>query len=252
MPLSKMKKVLEYSTYNKLFFLLIFLFFAIFDYTLELFFDQVSIVSFLVLLTITLILFGYGMLITRDRINNGVRLPKIMIKDIFVLGIKSYIVFSVYLFVQGVVVGGICSPLHFPDFELEDMILDLPHTLHLLGSHNIAEVLVFILVGGILFYVTSFFMEIAMARLADTGSIISAFNLLGIKEDIDAYGWWDYIKEYTVIVLVIVIFAALKFIVIPVYILDLFWDVLFDLLIFVTYFLGIGDIYRRVKQALDT
>ena len=91
-------------------------------------------------------------------------------------------------------------------------------------------------------------MEIALARLADSGSMKSAFNLVNIKRDIDTAGWWDYAKEYTNIVLAIVLFAALKYIVIPNYILDLIWDVLLNLFMFVTQFLGIGIIYSVIKE----
>ena len=69
-----------------------------------------------------------------------------------------------------------------------------------------------------------------------------------IKRDIDTAGWWDYAKEYTNIVLAIVLFAALKYIVIPNYILDLIWDVLLNLFMFVTQFLGIGIIYSVIKE----
>ncbi len=188
------------------------------------------------------------MTIARDRMNNGIRLPKIMIKDIVFLGIKSYIDFTVYLTVQGFILDLISSPLAFPEFNLEEMLIELPETVHHLFSHNPMDTLIFIIVGSVLFYITTFFMEIALARLADSGSMKSAFNLVNIKRDIDTAGWWDYAKEYTNIVLAIVLFAALKYIVIPNYILDLIWDVLLNLFMFVTQFLGIGIIYSVIKE----
>ena len=45
-----------------------------------------------------------------------------------------------------------------------------------------------------------------------------------------------------------VFFAALKYIVIPVDILDNIWDVLLDLFIFITQFWGIGNIYSIIKD----
>ena len=143
--------------------------------------SSVSMVALYIFFNI--LIFGYGMTITRDRINNGVRLPKIIIKDVIVLGIKSFIVFSVYLYVQGVILDFICSPLNFPQFNLKEMIFNFSNTLHLLFSHNPIDASVFIVVGAFLFYVTMFFMEIAVALLADTGSLLLSFNIVEIKRE---------------------------------------------------------------------
>lgn len=243
-----MKKVVEYCTYNKAFFILVLILFGTLNY-IFIVYGSDDIFSFLfVLYFIYCIISGYGMTITRDRINNGGRLPKIMIKDVLSLGVKSVIVSSVYLAVQGYVLDFICSPLNFPDFDLEEMLLDFSDTLNMLFSHNPFDTLFFIIVGSILFFVTAFFMEIALARLADTGSIISAFNLRGIKEDIDLIGWRHYAKDYTLIVIAIVIFTYLKLLVVPVSFLNFIWDTLLDLFVFATQYLGIGAVYSRVKE----
>jgi hypothetical protein len=201
-------------------------------------------VSFL----LNLLLCGYGMTIARDRMNGGVRLPKLMIKDVLVFGIQSTIISIIYIVVQGFILDFICSPLNFPAFDLEEMLTNLPHTIHSLFHHNPVNTLIFLILGSIIFYITSFFMEIALARLADTGNLISAFNLVGIKEDINAIGKWNYVKEFTIIVLAIALFTALKYIVIPVPILNYIWDVLLAFLIFVTQFWCIGAIYSVVKE----
>ena len=61
-------------------------------------------------------------------------------------------------------------------------------------------------------------------------------------------GWRHYAKDYTIIVLAIVIFEFLSYIVIPIPILEYIWVILIDLFLFVTQFLGIGRIYSEIKE----
>jgi len=248
MPLYRMKKVWEYSTYNKLFFLLILLLCCVWVF-FDLYFEDVdSIQAFFIALIMDIAFFGYGLSITRDIMNYGVRLPKIMFKDVLILGFKSVFVYSIYVGIQGYILDFICSPLDFPHFDLEDMLIDTSETIHLLYSHNPVDTLVFIVVGAVLFYITVFFMEIALARLADTGSLKSALDVMGIKKDIDTIGWRNYAKDYTFIVLAMVFFAYLTVIQIPFDILNFVWGVFAALLMFITQFWGIGFIYRTVKE----
>lgn len=249
MAFFKIKSVLDYCTRNKPFLVPILLFFSVLMYIQLSYEDLNSTFALLVFLGLDVIIFGYGMLIARDKMNGGIRLPKIMIKDGLIMGIKSTILLIVFMYVQGIILDFVSSPLNFPEFDLEDMLMDFPETLHTLYSHNPVDTLVFIVLGAILFYITTFFLEIALARLADTGSIKDAFNLMGIKRDIDAIGWKHYAKEYTGIVLTIVIFAYLAYIVIPFDIINYIWDVFLYLLMFATQFFGIGEIYAKVKEA---
>lgn len=247
MPLFKMKKVWTYCTYNKPFFLLILLLYGILNFILYIYGDTEDNWILLIIFAVSILITGYGMTITHDRINNGVRLPKIIIKDVIVLGVKSYIVFIVYLFIQGSILDWIFSPFNFPRFELEEMLLDLPNTMNMLISHNHVHAIIFVVVGSILFYITSFFMEIAIARLADTGRILSSFNLSGIKNNIDTIGWVHYTKEYTLIILAIVLFGSLLYVKIPNLILNYIWVIILNFLMFTTQFLGIGAIYSEIK-----
>jgi hypothetical protein len=195
-----------------------------------------------------ILLGGYGMTITRDRINHGKRLPKIEIRKILVFGIKSTIVIFAYVYVQGVILDFICSPLHFPAFDLEEMLLEWPHTLHMLYTHNPVNTIIFLVVGAVLFYAFSFFMEIALAKLADTNRILSSFNLISIKRSIDVIGWRNYAKEYTLIILVIVFLSYLMSLEVPFFFIDALKDVFLSFFIFATQFLGIGAIYCRIKD----
>ena len=217
MPLVKMKKVWTYCTYNKPFFLLILLLYGILNFFQDVYGDTGDGWILLIIFAVSILIIGYGMTITHDRINNGVRLPKIMIKEVMVLGVKSYIVFIVYLFIQGSILDWISSPFNFPSFELEEMLLDLPNTLNMLISHT------------------------------DTGRILSAFNFSGIKNNIETIGWLHYTKDYTLIILAIFLFGSLSYVEIPNIILNYIWIIILNFLIFVTQFLGIGAIYSEIK-----
>ena len=247
MPLHRMKKAWNYCTYNVPFFIFILILFGIPNHFYEYLFDSHILIVFLFGYLVNFFILGYGMTITRDRINDGVRLPKIMIKDVLILGIKSTIVTSIYFYIQWVILHFVSSPLDFPVFELEDMLLELPETIHMLFSHNPIDALVFVVVGAILFYVTTFFMEIALARLADTGNILAAFNLKEIKKDIDIAGWRHYAKDYTFMIIAIVLFFSFEHMNFQIDFLNVIWEILLDLLAFVTQFMGIGAIYAEIK-----
>ena len=101
MPHSIIKKVWDYCSYDKKFllfvFVLLFISSVIQNYVRangkehELLFLQILVF---------IVISGYGMSITKSRINHGKRLPKIVIKDIVFLGIKAGITSLVYFFIQ--------------------------------------------------------------------------------------------------------------------------------------------------------
>ena len=181
MPLFKIKKVWDFCTYNKAFFILIFILFLIINFISEYAYNNFSSRwIFIIQLFLNIIVTGYGMIITRERINHGVRLPKIDIMEVFVLGFKSCIVFIIFLFIQGIILASFSFMFDFPIFDLEELLFELQQTLELVYTHDSIYLLIFFVFGGILFYVTTFFLEIAVARLADTGSLFRAFNLKSI------------------------------------------------------------------------
>ena len=247
MPLFNLKRVWNYCTYNKWFFTFI-LSLLLLSSLIQDYLKTSNVITWvLTQFIVTVVVFGYGMEITRDRANHGVRLPKIKIINIISLGFKSYIVMLVYMFVQGYVLDFICSPLNFPRFNLEEMILKFPETIHSLYSHNPVEALIFLVIGGILFYITAFFTEIALARLADTKSLWAAFNLIAIKRSIDAFGWRRYTKDYTLIIFTLVILSYIKSL-LPVSFEGSLLDIVFGFLIFATQYLGIGAVYCEIKD----
>lgn len=247
MSLNLIKDVWDYTTYNKPFFLLILIIFLILCIIKECFEDMNTYAWYLAYVPYVFIS-GYGMSITKDRIHHGKRLPKILVKDVIVLGVKSTIVATVYVLVQDAILWSIASPLDFPGFDLEDMLMNMPETIHMLYSHNPAHTLVFIVISLIVSYILIFFMEMALARLADTGSIRDAFNLYGIKKIIDVIGWGTYAKHYTLIVFSIGFYSLLINIEIPIFALDYLYQTVLIFLIFVTQYVGIGAVYSIFKQ----
>ncbi len=191
---------------------------------------------------------GYGMLITRSRIRHGVRLPKIEIKKIIVFGIKSSIVMGIYFLFQSAILDFVSNLLDFPAFDFEDMLLELPETLNMLYAHNPVDTIIFVVVGTIIFYITTFFMEIALAKLADTKNLSSAFDLKSIKRSIDVIGWRNYAKEYTMIIFVIMALSYLISFDSAFLILDSIVGMILSFLIFVTQYLGIGAVYCKIKD----
>lgn len=249
MPHVIIKKVWDYCSYNKSFLLFILaLFFAsslIQNYVL---FNENYIQVIILQLIFFISLTGYGMLITRSRINHGKGLPKIKIKDIAVLGIKANAVMLIYMSIQTFILEKACSLFGFPPFNLEYMLLSWKETINMFFSHDPANTVLFIIFGSILFYVTAFFMEIALAKLADTGSILKAFNLLSIKRSIDVIGWKKYVKEYTLIVITIVILTELICINLSHTFLDSIIDTILSFFVFATQYLGIGAVYCDIKD----
>ena len=249
MPHVILKKVWDYCTYSKKFFLLI----------LAMLFISSLIQNFVKLngddlewmalqIVVFIVVSGYGMSITRSRINHGIRLPKIVIKDIIVLGIKSTILSSIYLYIRGIILVRTCSRLGFPAFNLEELLLHWTETITMLFNHEPINAALFVLLGAIIFYIFTFFMEISLARLADTGSMLSSVNLFSIKKSIDIVGWRNYAKDYTLIALAIVILSYLITFNIPNAFIDSIVDMILSFLVFATQYLGIGAAYCEIKD----
>ena len=250
MPHNIIKRVWDYCSYNKKFllFVLVLLFISS---LIQNYVQANGKESDLLLLRISIfiIISGYGMSITKSRINHGKRLPKIVIKDIVFLGIKSGLTSFIYFFIQIMILTYVGYALGFLLlFNLEELLLNWSETISILSSHEPVSAIVFVVAGLIIFYVTTFFMEIALAKLADTGSLRAAFNLMSIKRSIDVFGWRNYAKDYNLIVLTIVILSYLISFDIPFNFIDSIIDMFLSFLIFVTQYLGIGAVYCQIKD----
>ena len=249
MPHSIIKKVWDYCSYSKKYLAFIFILLyisSIIQNYVQAYGDSLALIILNIIVVVSVS--GYGMTITRDRINHGVRLPKIMVKDVIVLGIKSSIVTFIYWEAQTYILRFVCFKLNFPIYNLEEMLLRWYDTLHMLYAHNPLDTVLFVIVGSIVFYVTTFFIEIAIAKLADSGNILSSFNFLSIKRSIDIVGWRNYAKDYTMIILAITFMSFLISIEIPNTFIDSLVDMILSFLIFATEYLGIGAVYCKIKD----
>ena len=135
---------------------------------------------------------------TREVINGGQSLPKFDFRSI-PLGIKATTVFFVYGGIQTLFLFVISRLFNFPTFDFEEFFLKLPETIHLIYTHNPVSSILFFLLSIITLYIGVFFMEIALAQLADGGKFIDAFNLKLIKGYIDKIGWVNYATDYTAV-----------------------------------------------------
>lgn len=248
MPLGILKRVWNYCTYNKAFFVFILILFAIISFIEDNYGYSDLDTTGIILIICAVLLNGYGMTITRDRANQGYRLPKVLPKDVLLLGIKSTIVYTIYVLIQEQVLDLVSRPFGFPPFDLEDMLFNFSETISMLYTHNPINTIEFLVFGAVFFYVILFFIEIALARLADTGKLLSAFNIVAIHKNISAVGWGHYAKDCTAIIVAIVMLALLRAHMLPIPILEYVSDVFLSLLIFATQFLGIGAVYAEIKD----
>lgn len=253
MPLTVLKEVWEYISENKKSLIIIFIAMTAVNYSLKYLTNYYTdipaymIIFNLILILTAVILTGYGLTITQDIINYGTRLPKIEIKEILFFGIPGTIIIYLFYTAQEYIIKFLCVPLNFPEFDLEELLVNLPETLHMLHSHSPVDFVIFIVVGSILYYLTSFFMEVAIAKFADTKKFLHSFNIYEIFRDIHALGWYDYGKEFTLILLAMVILTYIQNIHVGNAAIDFIIYYTFDFGVFVTQFMGIGMAYRNIK-----
>ena len=239
MPVSIVKESVEYCIENKLFFIFILILYFIFES-----FANLSNLIIITPIVLGIIMMGYGLQVTQDIIHGGVRLPKIMPKKVIVFGFKGYFVYVVYIFIEIIFLSVISLGLNFPEFELRDLILNYDKTMLLFHTHDPVSFAIFVLSGLIIVYITTFFMELSLARLADGGKLLNSFNFLKIKRAIDIIGWKNYALEYTKIILLIVMFTHFIHYSARFAFVDTITDTVFNFLIFVIQYVGMANVYK--------
>ena len=250
MPLKRLKYTFDYCRANPIGFLIIlFLIWSInfmnnyaYSHTIK-----YKIIFFTLALLATVFMYGYGLAITKDTIRNGEKLPIIKLKQCTVFGIKASIMMTIYSLIEGFLLYDLSTRFYLPEFHLRFAVSHLIETLKLYYWHNPVSTVEFIIVSIMVTYIVAFFMEISLARLADGGRLLGAFNILSIKRCIDTIGWRHYTVDYTKIMLSIAILAYLQ------YGIDMFgffnwiFDLIIGLFIFAIEFIGIGKIYQEYK-----
>ncbi len=241
-PFRLIRNAIDYCKYNRKYLIVILAAIFILQIIPNVFSFPITLRA--IYLSISLISFtGYGLCVIQDIINDGKQLPRFQLKKVLTLGIKGIVVMLVYLFIQLIATGIISQLLSFPEFELEEMILNFSHTIHELLNHNPIHSTIFLVTGVIITYVTVFFMEIGLGMLADGEPFKNSFNLKLIKHKIDIIGWKDYGIEYSMVVTSIVILTAIS---------NIFADftiltVIVNFLIFIIEFVAMGVIYKKIR-----
>ena len=253
MPIKRLKSVWGYCSYNIPFFILIFILILIISFISDFILKSYGknfTTGWIIQFIFSSIVTGYGMLITRDKINHGYRLPKIKFRDVIYLGFLGNIVYIIYFSFQLIILGYIATFFQFPVFDLHKIFFDFYDTFLLLIYSNPKDSFLFFSLSILIFYLTTFFAELGLAVLADTKSITSAFNLVSIYKDINIVGWKNYAIHISVIALLILIFSALQTITIPIPLISDLWGAFFGLLVFITQYWGIGAVYCNIKDKL--
>lgn len=141
--------------------------------------------------------------------------------------------------------------LNFPEFDLEELILNLGETISLFYEHDPLSFILFIFLWLVVVYVTVFFMEIALAILADGGKLKEAFNFYKIRDIISIIGWNRYAIDYTKIVLAVVILVFINGLFKSYDGINIIMAVITDILAFIVEYRGIGNIYNEYKNSLN-
>lgn len=225
----------HYSTKNILFLIFVIAFMYFFD-----FLEAVSNNTFLMFL-FSLPLAGYSLDIVKDTIKGGTQLPKINHKKIIIRGFKYSIVSYVFLIPNFVFLYLITFFTGFSfSFDFTDIIF---HINEIIFDFSLDPIVFIIFFFSFCFvsYITIFFYEMSIAILADTDSLLSAFNIKEILRVINNIGFTVYILDYTELIFTISLLWGIS------YFVDYLpgFSTLFSILIFLIQSRAIGLIYRK-------
>lgn len=241
MPIDIVKGFLKYCMENKLFFLFILIIFTVMEYL----FDIVKTpISGFTSLLFSILIMGYGLQIIEDVIDGGTRLPKIMPKKVIILGLKGSVIHLFYMTIQVCFLALIAINLNFPLFDIEEFFLNYQDTIMLIFHHDAVSCIIFVISGFAITYVTSFFMELSLARLADGGQLRKSFNFRRIKHAIDIIGWKNYTIGYSKIIFIILVFSNIEMFFDQFYGLNVLMGVLSFFVIFIIEYRGMGNVYK--------
>ena len=241
MPVNVIKGSLKYCLENKWFFGFVIILFFTIEFLTEIvntLFSYLGSVIFIIITT------GYGIQIIQDIINGGTRLPKIMPKKAIVLGVKGFIIRAVYFMVQLFLLVLISASLNFPTFRLKEFFINYNEAIHLMLTHNMVDFAIFVISGFAISYVTIFFMEFSLARLADGGQLRKSFNFPRVKHAIDVIGWKRYTISYSKIILAVLVLLSINKFFDPYRGVNIIVGTFTWVMSFVVEFRGMGNIYK--------
>ena len=177
---------------------------------------------------------SYGMQYAGELINGREHLPGFSFKDIPRKKKGRQV---------PLIIMGISILFNFPSFEIESFFFEFSETVHLIFTHSPIDSVLFFILSIAVTYIMGFFLEIALANLLDDGKFIDSFNFKLIKHYIDNIGWMEYAKDYTALLLTVLIITGLEFIPVSKF-------VMFNLsliLVFMVEFCAINVIFKKMK-----
>ena len=246
MPLKKLEFTYNYCKSNIVGFTLVLIMIFLLnqmDILLPSYQGEMYWILMILVVIIGLIFHGYGLVVTKDNINNGKSLPKLPFYKSFVFGIKSSVIVSIYGALQYVAYYFVSAAFDFPLITIDEGRITVSKLNTLFYSHGSLDTILFVLFIIISTYTFIFFMEISLARLADKGSLIESLNIISVGRCIETIGWGNYAVDYTKLIIAIAILAyiqyGLNFIVAHPII-----NVFIGLVMFIIQYIGIGRIYR--------
>ena len=250
MPLKELKYTCDFIKPSLLSFILLLVLIYIFDFlNTKIIFhtEKKALMHMMMIVLLTIFINGYGLCITKDVLNNRNRLPKLGFYKSLVLGIKGGIVTFIYSAIQVAILFFVSNTFNFPIIEFGEGELLIENFGSLFIDHSSLEIILFGVFVVAVFYIFTFFMEIALARLADKGKLTSALRVKEIKKCIDIIGWGNYASDYTKLILAIAILAYIKYGIDFIFLENGIFDMIIGGLIFIIQFIGIGMIYRTYK-----
>lgn len=216
--------------------------------------DDMLYIPYILIALLTLITQGYGLLVTKDTMYEGTKLPDIKIWKSIVLGIKSFIVVIIYSSIQITVFSLVADIFDFPYIQIGEGTIHLENISTLFYNHGSVDTILFAIFVIVVMYTFTFFMEISLARLADKEKLSSALNILSIGKCINTIGWIHYASDYTKLIMAIAILAYIKYGMDFILVDNLIMDLIIGVLIFIIQFIGIGAIYKeyKIKSAMQS
>ena len=148
----------------------------------------VGIIGSIISLLITIIIAGVTVAVMRNTFNNSNNVPMIDLQINFVDGIKYSIISIVYSVIPVI-------------------IQAIPQDLLVSFGMNI---LIIMFVFIILSIIAAILFAIAEARFAETGSILSAFDIKAIFDKISSIGWGNYIVFLISLAIVLIVLGIVS------------------------------------------
>ena len=174
----------------------------------------VTIISSILFIIVTIIVFGYSLSITRKTIKNvDGDIPELDLLKNLIDGIKVVILEIVYyivpvlvLLVVGFLTGAFGSIIQLLPYLITNSGAIPPALLSSIGISFLAT----FLIAGIFFIIFGLLLMIARAVLAETESLVEAINIPEVFKKIGEIGWGNYIVWIVVYIILLLIIAFIS------------------------------------------